>query len=465
MAQETVWLAEYAAALRYEDLPAAVVQQAKECIIDTVAAAICGSTLPWSRIVIDYAERTGPGGKSRILGRGSAVQAPAAALANGALAHAFELDSLTRPGAGAHPGATVLPPALAVAQEKGADGRALIAAFVAGNEVMIRVGRATGHTNEARGFQAPGTTGPFGAAVAAGHLLRLDAAAMINALGIAGSLCGGLLEFARGNGGMVKRLHLGRASEAGVLAASLAAGGFTGPRTVIEGQFGFLRVFCTAWDEAELARGLGEEFVVTSTVLKRYPCHATAHAAVGAVRDLQGEHGFAAAAVEAITVIGTERMVERHNILEPADLMLAQYSIPFSVALALCREARDPESWDETALADPQIRSLCRRVRLVPGGEPSTVTIVLADGRRLERCAESGMLEGGELADKFERLTRGVLGERGATALYERLRRLEDERDLNWLGQSAPHPNPLPAGGGEGIGHDSLAPFTGRGPG
>src|SRR5882762_7911485 len=224
MAQETVRLAEYAAALRYADLPEAVVQQAKECIIDTVAAGICGSTLPWSRIVIDYAERTGPGGNCHILGRGSAVQAPAAALANGALAHAFELDSLTRPGAGAHPGATVLPPALAVAQQqRGLRGRALIAAFVAGNEVMIRIGRATGHTNEARGFHAPGTTGPFGGAVAAGHLLRLDAAVMTNALGIAGSLCGGLLEFARGDGGMVKRLHLGRASEAGVLAASLAA--------------------------------------------------------------------------------------------------------------------------------------------------------------------------------------------------------------------------------------------------
>ena len=87
MADETIRLARYAAGLRYEDLPASVVQQAKDCIIDTVAAGICGSALPWSRIVIDYAERTGPGGKCRILGdAASAVQAPAAALANGALA-------------------------------------------------------------------------------------------------------------------------------------------------------------------------------------------------------------------------------------------------------------------------------------------------------------------------------------------------------------------------------------------
>jgi 2-methylcitrate dehydratase PrpD len=446
MAHETVQLAEYAAALRYDDLPAEVIACARDCIIDTVAACICGSALPWSRIVIDYAERTGPGGTSRILGRGTAVQAPAAALANGALAHAFELDALTRPGAGAHPGATVLPPALAVAQQAGvnASGRHLIAAFVAGNEVMIRIGRATGHTNEARGFHAPGTTGPFGAAVACGHLLGLDPAKMTNALGIAGSLAGGLLEFAKGDGGMVKRLHLGRASEAGVLAASLADSGFTGPRTVIEGEFGFLRVFCTQWDEAELTKGLGRDYVTLSTVLKRYPVHATAHAAVRAVRDLQAEHRFSGGDVEAVTVSGSRRMIERHAIAEPADLMLAQYSIPFCVALALFREARDPESYDESALADPQIRALTRRVRLVPeegggghgghgGAIGSTVRVALADGRHFERHVDSGMLEAGELADKFTRLTRATLGAR-APALYERLQRLETETTLDWLG-------------------------------
>jgi len=446
MAEETIQLAEYAAGLRYEDLPAQVVACAKDCIIDTVAACICGSSLPWSRIVIEYAERTGPGGRSRILGRGSAVQAPSAALANGALAHAFELDALTRPGAGAHPGATVLPPALAVAQQAGvnAGGRALIAAFVAGNEVMIRIGRATGHTNEARGFHAPGTTGPFGAAVACGHLLGLDAAKMASALGLAGSLAGGLLEFAKGDGGMVKRLHLGRASEAGVLAASLAQSGFTGPKTVIEGEFGFLRVFCSEFDETALTRNLGHEYVTLSTVLKRYPVHATAHAAVRAVRDLQAQHGFAGGDVEAITVTGNKRMIERHAIAEPADLMLAQYSIPFCVALSLFREARDPESYDERALADPAIRALTRRVRLVPeggggchashgGAMGSTVTVTLADGRRLERHVDSGLLEAGELADKFTRLTRAVLGGR-APALYERLQRLETEPNLDWLG-------------------------------
>ncbi|MBV9860493.1 MAG: MmgE/PrpD family protein [Alphaproteobacteria bacterium] len=438
MAQETVRLADYAAALRFEDLPAEVVECAKAGIADTVAAAICGSVLPWSRIVAGYAERTGPGGKSRIFG-GPAVQPPAAALANGALAHAFELDSLTRPGAGVHPGAALLPAALAVAQQEGAGGRALIAAFVAGCEAMVRIGRATGHTNEARGFHAPGTTGPFGAAVAAGHIIGLAMPAMAHALGIAGSLAGGLLEFARaGDGGMVKRLHLGRACEGGVLAASLARDGFAGPSTVLEGEFGFLRVFCTEWDVAELTRGLGEEFATLTLCLKRYPCHINAHAPVRAVWDLRREHGFEPAAVTAITVRASERAVARHNIPEPPDLMLAQYSMPFCTALALYRDPHNPESFDEAALRDPAILALSRRVRLEPtsaghGSWGSTVAIELADGRRLHRQIEDATLAPSDLPDKFERLTRGVLGP-GWEPLFARLQRLEQEDRLDWLG-------------------------------
>ena len=111
MANETVRLAEYAAALRYEDIPRDVVERAKDCITDTVAVIVLGIGLPWSRIVAAYAQRIGAGGRSRILGaEGPTLQAPAAALANGTLAHAFESDNLTKPGAGVHPGATLLPP-------------------------------------------------------------------------------------------------------------------------------------------------------------------------------------------------------------------------------------------------------------------------------------------------------------------------------------------------------------------
>src|SRR3984957_13546523 len=127
MANETIRLAEYATGRRSHALPPHVVQRAKDCISDTVAVIVLGNGLPWSQIVSRYAQSIGIGGRSRILGfRGATLHAPAAALANGTLAHAFESDNLTRPGAGVHPGATLLPPGLAIAQERGNSGRALI---------------------------------------------------------------------------------------------------------------------------------------------------------------------------------------------------------------------------------------------------------------------------------------------------------------------------------------------------
>jgi 2-methylcitrate dehydratase PrpD len=447
MANETIRLADYAARLQYEDLPAAVIERAKDCIIDTVAVIILGSGLPWSRIVINHAQRVGGGGRCHILGaEGPAVHAPSAALANGALAHAFESDNLTRPGAGVHPGATLLPPALAIAQERGSSGKALITAVVAGFEVMYRIGHATKHSNERHGFHAPGTTGPFGAAVAAGHLLGLDRDAMTNALGIAGSLAGGLMEFARsGTGAMVKRLHLGRAAESGVVAASLAADGFTGPSTVLEGEAGFLRVFCTEWEIADLTRGLGSEFDTMKLCLKRFPVHMTAHTPVQAVLELQTEHGFAGQDVDHVIVAGNERMATVNNIPDPTDIMMAQYSIPFCVALALFRDPRDPASFDDAVVQDPEIRAMCSRVEVKVAEPPLTiagasiVTIALKDGRSV-RCqvdefdgTPARPLDRAALREKFVTLTRAHLGA-GSSALFDRLQDLEGETELSWLG-------------------------------
>jgi 2-methylcitrate dehydratase PrpD len=447
MAHETVRLAEYAAGLHYEDLPPEVVQRAKDCITDTVAVIVQGSTLPWSRIVVRFAQRTGAGGQSRILGvDGPSIQAPAAALANGALAHAFESDNLSRPGVGVHPGATLLPPALAIAQEHGSSGRDLITAIVAGFEVMYRIGRATKHSNERRGFHAPGTTGPFGAAVAVGKLLQIDAEAMTNGLGIAGSLACGLMEFARsGTGAMVKRLHLGRAAESGVLAGSLAADGFTGPRSVLEGEAGFLKVLCSEWDIADLTDTLGREFATLRLCLKRFPVHMTAQTAVQAILELKAEHGFDGAQVDEVIVAGNERMATVNNIRDPTDIMMAQYSIPFCVALALFRDPRNPASFDESALADRNIRAMCQRVAITVADPPirvagaSIVTVRLKDGRSVTREVEefngtpAQPLTRAELRDKFVMLM-GSAKATGAVEMFERLQNLEDQKDVRWLG-------------------------------
>jgi 2-methylcitrate dehydratase PrpD len=447
LARETVRLAEYAAGLSYDELPPDVLQCAKDCVTDTIAVVAQGSSLPWSRIAIRYAQRIGAGGKSRIIGvDGPTLQAPAAALANGTSAHAFESDNLTRPGAGVHPGATLLPSALAVAQEQGSSGRELLTAITAGFEVMYRIGRATRHSNERHGFHAPGTTGPFGAAVAAGRLLKLDAVAMTNALGIAGSLACGLMEFARsGSGAMVKRLHLGRAAESGVLAASLAADGFTGPSSVLEGDAGFLRVFCTEWDCSELTRGLGSAFATLNLCLKRFPIHMTAQTAVQAVNELRAEYGFDGAQVDRVSVAGDERMATINNIREPTDIMMAQYSIPFCVALALFRDPQNPASYDQSALADEAIRGMCRRVEVAVADPPpsvpgsSRVTIRLRDGRAIVREVNdfdgtpNRPLTRAALRDKFVMFAGGP-SPVDAGATFDRLQNLEAAAEVQWVG-------------------------------
>ena len=446
---ETGILAQYAATLRYEDIPVDVINRAKQCIADTIAVIIFGYELPWSRMVVRFAEKNAPGGSSRILGPGGArVHAPAAALANGALAHAFEMDNLTWPSSGVHPGATLLAPALALGQERGIGGRELIAAVVAGAEVMIRIGRATGHRNESRGFHAPGTTGPFGGAVACGRLLGLDAEGMRNALGVAGSLACGLMEFARaGNGAMVKRLHLGRAAESGVLAASLAAEGFRAPASVLEGEFGFLRVFCGEFDRAALTHGLGEAYATRSITLKRFPCHITAHTSVQAILDIRAEHGYAAADVESIHIAGNDKMAGVNNISSPADIMMAQYSIPFCVALAHLRDPHDPRSFDETAVGDPQIKALAQRVKITVADERPTplaaaVSVTLRDGRVLTRTVTDFKgtpehpLTQRELREKFLMLTRHCAAD-NMREVFDRLQGLEREANLDWIGVRA----------------------------
>jgi 2-methylcitrate dehydratase PrpD len=243
---------------------------------------------------------------------------------------------------------------------------------------------------------------------------------------------------------MVKRLHMGRAAEGGVLAASLAGDGFTGPTSVLEGEYGFLRVFCNDWEVSELTRGLGTTYFTLDIMLKRYACHITAHNPVEATLDLRGEHKFTAADVASITIAGNERMAKTNNIPAPADMMLAQYSIPFSVALSLYRDPIDPRSFDDGAVHDRAILDLASRTKMVvvPGQDRRdlavTVTVRLKDGREVSRRVTSFKgtperpLDRAELREKFLLLTQR-LGRDRMTTLFDRLQGIESEKTLDWL--------------------------------
>jgi 2-methylcitrate dehydratase PrpD len=432
-------LAAFAAGMRLEDVPADVLQRAKACIADTIGCAVYGARLPWSAQVAAVARRYGAGPCDVFGSAGHGVQAPFAALANGAAVHAFEQDSLRFPGAGVHPGAALVPAIAAACQETGADGATALRAFVAGCEVLFRIGAATHHSSEKLGFHAPGLTGVYGAAIAAGLVYGLSAQALAGALGNAGSMSAGLLAFSKSAGGAeVKRLHMGRACEAGILAARLAQEGFAGPETILEGRFGFLEAYCRDPEPALLTAGLGTEWETRRICLKRYACHVTAQAPLQALRALLEQHAFAPQDVAQIELECAPKVISHHDIRAPQDVMQAQYSVPFCLALGLHRDPLQPSAFDASALRDAAILATCASVQLRPGNDLPTawsarIVVVLRDGRRLAADARTfrGM-PGDELSPPDERERFDILCESlgGAASgeLYAQLASLETQR-------------------------------------
>ncbi len=437
--EETLQLAKYVCSLDYAAIPAEVLQMGKNCLLDSVAVGLHGSTKPWGKIVGALVKERGGNGASSIFGDHVKVPSASAALANGTMIHGFELDNVRQPGAGSHAGATIVPALLAVREEVHATGKDFLTAMVAGCEVMFRIGLAVGAGVERRGFHAPGLTGTFGAAIAVGKLLGLGVEKLTCAMGICGSLSSGLLEFSRAtSGGMVKRLHLGRAAEGGLMAALLASKGFTGPQTILEGEFGFCQVFSDSASLDRLTAGLGSDFETMNICIKRYPCHIYAQAPIEALVGLSRDYSFGAEEVERIVVAGEKKITTHHAIYEPRDVMMAQYSVPYSVALSLWTDPEDPENFSEKNLSDSRILGLARRVELVvdeeinkmEGSRAARVTVKLKGGMELKRevlhfkGTPKNPLTEEELSSKVKRLACHALEQEKVGDLVEKVRSL-----------------------------------------
>jgi 2-methylcitrate dehydratase PrpD len=435
-------LAAYATSLQYEQIPPEVIERAKDCLIDTVAACVLGAQMPWTQTVIEYAKRNSAPGASNVLGT-IKVRAPFACLCNGAAAHAFELDALCEPSVGMHPSAALGVPGLAVAQGRKKSGKELIEAFVAGFEVLYRIGQATHHSPEKLGFHAPGVMGVFGVACVVAKLFNENAAQMAHAFGLAGSMGSGLMEFSK-SGGLVKRLHLGRAAEGGFLAAALARDGYTGPAEVFEGKFGFLNTFCRDAEPASMHKDLGVAWHTMKIKLKRFACHANAQVPVSLILDLKARHGISGGDVARIEMAVNQKSLSHHNIPEPADLAMAQYSVPFSTALALFFDPTDPWVFSDKNVHDPRIRALSKTAVLepMPSNSPvsmaTRVTLHLTNGKTVS--AEGDNFKGtptmpltrGELLEKFLKLT--AHRERPkAERLFSQLADAENIKDISTL--------------------------------
>ena len=440
---------EFLGSVSLEALPARVVTQAKWCLLDSLGCAMFGSRQPWARIVAEEMLAEGSRGYSTIIGQKQTVAAPAAALCNGTAAHGFELDDLLDEAI-VHPGAVVVPAALAAAEAVDAPGSRLLAGIIAGYETLNRVGLAMALEASHRGFHETAVVGPVGAAVAAGVIMDLKPAQLTIAVGLACSAASGIKSFAAGTGGgMMKRMHAGRSAESGVRMAQLAARDFTAPPSALDGRYGLLEVFGGQGARPELlTSGLGRDWAMDSVYVKVYPCCAWIQSAVQQLVVLRGPQPVAPRDVQRVRIGVCSYAAKNNGQVSPPDTMGAQYSIPYCAAVALTADPADPAMYREDAVNDAARRELARRVELYVDDEMeavfprhygSRIELELAGGGRGESCAldPHGMpadpCTDAERLDKFSRLAASLATPETTAAVQQAVlgcERLASAREL-----------------------------------
>jgi 2-methylcitrate dehydratase PrpD len=385
----------YAHALSLRDIPADVIDRAKTCLLDSMGCGLFGSTQPWSQILAAEMVDEGSSGHSSVIGCQTLLSAPVAALCNGTAIHGFELDDLIAASI-IHPAASVIPAALATAESTDAGGGRLMEAIVAGYEVMHRLSLALGTEAAKRGFHTTSLVAPVACAVAAGKLLQLSQDQMFSAAGLACSAAAGVKSFAAGHGGgMVKRLHLGRAAEAGVRMAQLAGRDFLGPPFAIDSRFGLLDVFGGAGARPErLSHELGSAWAMRDVWFKVFPICGWIQSAVSLLVAARGPRPLDPGEVLRVQVGVSQYAAKNNGEPAPIDTMGAQYSIPYCAAVALIADPGNPASFQPAAVKDQRTRDLARRVEVFvdpaieavyPAQLGSSIKLTLANGTVHER--------------------------------------------------------------------------------
>jgi 2-methylcitrate dehydratase PrpD len=388
-------IARYVRELNLENVPQAVVDKAKLVFLDTLGVALASSTMDFGRMVINVAQQLGGTPSSRLIGSRLKVAAANAVLANGTLAHGLDYDD-TLEAAIVHTGCCAGMTALAVGEELGASGKAVLEAAIAATEVMCKIGLVAPGKFHARGFHPTALCSTFGAAAAASKLYGLDPAQWNDAFGLCGSQSSGIIEYLA-DGTWTKRLHPGWSAHGGVIATLLAREGFRGPATVFEGQHGFYRAFGGANEYPfEQLNELGRLWEIPKLTFKSYPCGSISHPYMDCALTLRQKHAIKSDQVIEIVCRTAEGPV--HRLWEPLEQKrrpptpyAAKFSLPFSIAVMLIRGKAGLEEFSDAAIRDPEILDLASKVRYeldstidYPRHFSGHVKISLADGTMLE---------------------------------------------------------------------------------
>ncbi|MBY6539965.1 MmgE/PrpD family protein [Rhodococcus sp. BP-349] len=394
-------LAEFAVEHSFDDLPADVVDSIGLRVLDTLGIAIAATELDTSAMATAWAREQGGRAVASAVGVEENLPPTLAAFVNGVLAHSLDFDDTHLPSV-LHPSASVVPAALAAAQQHGASGRDLVRGIAIGLEVCVRLGMA-GFDPETKnsvffenGQHATSICGAMGGAVAAAVIGGASADGIVDTLGIAASMAAGIIEANR-TGGTVKRMHCGWAAHSAVSAAGLARHGITGPPTVLEGRFGFFQAWLhQSGRAAEITDGLGSTWAAPGLFVKPYPANHFTHAALDAAAALRNR-GIAPADVEKY-VLGVPAANLR-TIGEPIEVKrtpqtgyMAQFSGPYAVAVGMLGGgglgAVLDDYTDEKATSTER-RDIMARVDVVPDAQcdaifphqfPAVLTAHLTDG-------------------------------------------------------------------------------------
>lgn len=391
-------LAGFAAVLRPNDIPEAVRERARHLILDAVGIAHASTHYDFAHRSLSAAqELSGGGGTTPVIALAARLAPRDAMLMNGLLIHGLDYDDTHAAGV-IHATASTFPCALGTAALAGADGEALLAAYVAGMEVGARLASVAKGGFHQVGFHPTGLVGAFACTLVAGRLLGLNAAQLASAQGIALSMGSGSLEFLQ-DGAWTKRMHPGWAAGAGLTAATMARHGFVGPRQAYEGRFGLfnshLGPLATSADLSLATAGLGQVWELAKVNVKPLPaCHFT-HACADAAVTLRERHGLRPQQIRSVRALVPAEVVK--TVCEPVATKKrpqnsydAQFSIPYIVATALIRGRFGLAELDESALRDEATLALAAKVEYeVDSDSPfptyysGEVIVTLDDGREL----------------------------------------------------------------------------------
>ncbi len=378
--------AKYIKELQYADLDEAVTEKAKMHLLDSLGNILGAYEMPWSQMVIQLVKHMKGTPESTVLGEENKYPMILAALANGTMAHGIDADDSGARPSWAHPGACIIPAALAAAEAKHVTGRELITGIVAGYEVGCRVDSAVYPGLRDRGFHATGVVGTISAVAAAGKILGLSEEELVNAFGLAGIQAAGLDEWLSA-GDMSKRLHAGKAAMNGVLAALLAKEGYTGPSTVFEGKYGLLATHADSYHLDRLTEGLGTNYKILKCKFKPYACCHELCPPIRMALDLKEKHGFTNEDIEKIR-IGLNHITAENQLKVAETPLHAQNHPAVAVAIALVEgQVFMREFFD--CYSDPRVVELGKRAEVYTDEEIDAV-FPTKIGTRLEIITKNG---------------------------------------------------------------------------